>query len=364
MQAAEKFVHVTGPTGKLGNLEQGILQMLGALAIPDLLTQRVVGCRKLLRAQGHHLLQVSSAQLPVQRHRHMARHDGEQCTILGTVDTRHVVDLHRDHAEHLVRCIFQGRAHPELGPTSDAVKPVFGFGQFDTAGIEKQRLTAAQDISGERHSISVDKLERFLRHCFVIETIDVIRVGDLAALPVIQRNVEVFGIDQGPELLMNALQKRTAVQRRAGQQADFIEHPLSVLRPDQRRSLQQRAQPDGQIHQQGVVFFRHRCQHPTQHALALPRDPAMQLQLSAISLEILSRDMYRPDNAVVALPEQAFLLPSGVCGPGNGSCLLFYGVDECFYGDVTGESVAIGWQRAAGGTRGAGYAWAKALGQK
>ncbi|RMT40037.1 hypothetical protein ALP48_05436 [Pseudomonas syringae pv. solidagae] len=348
MQAAEKLVHVTGLTGKLGNLEQRILQMLGALAIPDFLTQCIVGCRKLLRAQGHHLLQVSAVQLPVQCHGHMARYHGEQRTILGTVDTRYVINLHRDHAKDVVRCIFQGRAHPELGQTSDAVEPVFGLGQFDAGGIEKQRLPAAQHISGKRHPVSVDKLERFMCHRFVIEAVNVIRVSDLAALPVIQRNVEVLGIDQGPELLMNALQKSAAVQRSTGQQADFVQNALSVLRADQCRGLQQRAQPDSQIQQQGVVFFSHRCQHPPQHALALPRDPAMQLQLSAIRLEIFSSDMCRPDNAFVALPEQAFQFTSGVCSPGNGSCLLPCGADQCFDGGVTGESVAGGWQRAAG----------------
>ncbi len=278
----------------------------------------------------------------------MARHDGEQCPILSTVDTRHVINLHRDHAKDFVRCIFQGRAHPELGQTSDAVKPVFGLGQLDTGGIQKQRLPAAQHISGERHSISVDKLERLVCHRFVIEAVNVIRIGDLAALPVIQRNVEVLGIDQGPELLMNALQKSTAVQRSAGQQADFIQNPLRVLRADQRRGLQQRAQPDRQIDQQGVVFFSHRYQHPTQHALTLPRDPAMQLQLSAIRLEVFSGDVCRPDNGVVALPKQAFQLAGGVCSPGNGACLLPCGADECFDGGVTGESVSVSRQRAPG----------------
>ncbi|GBH09927.1 hypothetical protein KPSA1_03331 [Pseudomonas syringae pv. actinidiae] len=132
VQAAKQFVHVTGLAGQRGDLEQGALQVLGALAILHFLAQRVVGGRQLLRAQRHDLLQVSAAQQAVQRHCHVPRDHGKQGAVLSAVDPGHVVDLHRHHAEHFIRSVLQGRTHPELGETSHTEKTSVNLRLLDT----------------------------------------------------------------------------------------------------------------------------------------------------------------------------------------------------------------------------------------
>ncbi|RMS50930.1 hypothetical protein ALP66_103012 [Pseudomonas amygdali pv. photiniae] len=114
------------------------------------------------------------------------------------------------------------------------------------------------------------------------------------------------------------------------------------------------------MHQRGMVFFSHWRQHPAQHALALPGDSAMKLQLSTVCVEVFSSDVRRPDDCRVALPEQTFQLACSVGRPGDIRYLFPCSAQKCVDGRVTGESVMVGSQHGVWTER---YAWAYTRGQ-
>ncbi|MNY73689.1 hypothetical protein D3C86_2125390 [compost metagenome] len=67
-------------------------------------------------------------------------------------------------------------------------------------------------------------------HGINVDDVDVIRVVNLAALWVIQREIEVLGVDQAGQQLVNPHQKHRPVAGRTGQIGNFIQHTLSNLR--------------------------------------------------------------------------------------------------------------------------------------
>ncbi|MNZ72055.1 hypothetical protein D3C78_904250 [compost metagenome] len=135
-------------------------------------------------------------QNPVQRHGHVAGDHQEQRAVFGAVDARNVVDLHRQHAKHLVRGIFQRRAHPELGTITHAVETVLGLGRENTGGIDQQRLAGGQHLARQRQARRIKVFVVFGFQGINVDDVDVIRVVDLASVRVIQREIEVLGVDQ------------------------------------------------------------------------------------------------------------------------------------------------------------------------
>ncbi|MNU77189.1 hypothetical protein D3C71_667610 [compost metagenome] len=123
--------------------------MLGALAVRHFLPQRIVECRKLQGAAHHRLLQFLPVQNPAQGHGHVARHYQKQRAVFSAVNTRNVIDLHRQHTEHFIRGVFQRRAHPEFGTITHAIETPLRLSRENTGGVDQQRLAGGQHLAGQ-----------------------------------------------------------------------------------------------------------------------------------------------------------------------------------------------------------------------
>ncbi|MNF61094.1 hypothetical protein D3C84_427270 [compost metagenome] len=170
--------------------------MFGTLAFRHFLTQCVVERRQLQGATHHRLLQILAVQNAVQRHGHVAGHDQKQRAVFSTVGTRNVVDLHRQHAEHVIRSVFQRSAHPELRTITHTMETVLGLSRKNAGGVDQQRLAGGQHLTGQRQVRQVEVFVMLGLHGINVDDVDVIRVVDLAAVRVIQREIEVLGVDQ------------------------------------------------------------------------------------------------------------------------------------------------------------------------
>ncbi len=103
VQACEQLLHVAALAGQFGNLEQRAVQVFGALTLGHFLAQGRVELREFTGALGDCSFQIVTVQNTVQGHRDVASDHKEQRAVFGTVDTRHVIDLHGNHAEYFVR---------------------------------------------------------------------------------------------------------------------------------------------------------------------------------------------------------------------------------------------------------------------
>ncbi|MNL10660.1 hypothetical protein D3C87_1314670 [compost metagenome] len=204
--------------------------MLGALALCHFLAQGVVERRQFQGAAHDRLLQVLAVQNAVQRHGHVARHHQRQRAVFSAVDAGNVVDLHRQHAEHVVRSIFQRRAHPELGTITHAVKAPLRLGRENAGGVDQQRLAGGEYLAGQRQVRRVKVFVVRGLHGIHVDDVDVIRVVDLATVRVIQREIEVLRVDQAGQQPVHAHQENRPVASRTGQVGDFIQHTLGDLR--------------------------------------------------------------------------------------------------------------------------------------
>jgi hypothetical protein len=253
VQAFEQVGHVAGLARQLGDLEQRTLQVLGAFTIGHFIAQGVIEARQLKGPAGDGFFQLRAVQNTVQSHGHVTGHHQKQLLILDAVDPLDVIDLHRQHAEHVVGSVFQRRPHPEFRAMAHTVKAVQRPRPLDPGGIDEQRLLGGQHITGHGQPLRIEKLVGFRFKGVEVGDVDVIRVSDFAAVAFVQRQVEVFRVDQGRELFVHALQKCSAVTGRAGQVGDFIKHPLGRLGPRQRVGLQAQAKTSCQLGEKWIV---------------------------------------------------------------------------------------------------------------
>ncbi|MNZ32962.1 hypothetical protein D3C78_503000 [compost metagenome] len=233
MQGLEQLGHVTGLAGQFGNLEQRALQMFGAFAVRHFLAQCIVECGQFQGATHHRFFQVLPVQDPVQRHGHVTGDHQKQRAVFSAVDARNVVDLHRQHAKHVIGGIFQRCAHPELGTITHAVETVLCLGRENAGGVDQQWLASGQHLPGQRQARRVQVFMVFRFQGIDVDDVDVIRVIDLASVRVIQREIEVLGVDQAGQQTVNPHQEHRTVTGRTGQIGNFIQHTLGDLRTGQ-----------------------------------------------------------------------------------------------------------------------------------
>ena len=199
MQTLKKLLHVAGLAREFGDLKQRALEVFSTLSVRHLLTQRIVELRQFQGAPQHRFFQVSTVQYPVERHGHVPCNNQEQRPVFGAVSARNVVHLHRQHAEHIIRCIFKRRAHPELGQMAYTKESALRLGGADTGGVDQQWLAAGQHMPGQGHVRGIEKFVVLGFQCVDINDVDVIGVGDFAAASIIKREVKILGVDQRRE---------------------------------------------------------------------------------------------------------------------------------------------------------------------
>ncbi|MNI32209.1 hypothetical protein D3C73_861150 [compost metagenome] len=254
-------------------------------------------------------------QQPVQGHCHMARHHQEQCAILGTVGTGNVVDLHGKHAEYLVGGILQRRAHPVFGTITHAVETPFCLRRENAGGVDQQRLPGGQHLAGQGQVRRVEVFVVLGLQRIDVDDVDVIGVVDLVGVGVVQREIEVLGIDQPGQQLMHAHQEHRAVAGRTGQVGDFVQHPLGILRTGQGIGLQPDAQALGKIGKCRPCGIIQGGEQPTQFAFTSAGRPALQTPVQAKAVEVFIGDAGRPLHPRIALTDQMQLFTGTVDYP-------------------------------------------------
>ncbi len=170
-----------------------------------------------------------------------------------------------------------------------------------------------------------------------IGNVDVIRVGDPAALALVQRHIEVFRIDQRRQLLMHALQERRAITGRTGKIGNFVQHPLRSLGAYQCVALQTQPQFARQRQQKRVVRLTLRGQQPAQRRLAVTGDPTLQAMVAAEAFESFPGNMPGPFGRGIALPQQVHMLVGAVGSPTQAGSGKRRRPEQCFHGVLVGH---------------------------
>ncbi len=253
MQAAKELDHVAGAAGKLRNLEERRLQVFSTLALGDTFAQRCIDSRQLRRAPRDLLFQIGAVQDPVQCHCHVPRHHEEKLAVLSAIDPRDIVNLHRQHAENLVCGILQRCAHPELGIIADGMEDTRSHSGADHRGIDEQRLPGHQHPGRHRRALGVENVVVFRLDDVRVDYVDIVRIGDLAAFAVVQRQVEVLGIDQRTEPLVHAAEKLCTIGHGTRQIGNLIQHALRVLGTRERVGLRALSQTSGKFAQRFIA---------------------------------------------------------------------------------------------------------------
>jgi len=91
---------------------------------------------------------------------------------------------------------------------AQAVKALGVLRPLDGSRIDEQRLLGGQHVAGHRQPLRIDEFVGLGLQGIDIGDVDVIRVCDSACLALIQRHVEVLGIDQRGQLLVHTVQER------------------------------------------------------------------------------------------------------------------------------------------------------------